>query len=83
MVPTRARVSSLLEWVAAVAGITGLAAVGSVLVRDLRTVSAVAPVIVILPWLAAIRLPDATPGSPIRLPGAPSMRTPCTALGIR
>jgi hypothetical protein len=45
MVPTRARVSSLLEWVAAVACIIGLAAVGSVIVRDLRTVSAVAPVI--------------------------------------
>lgn len=45
MVPTRARVSSLLEWVAALACIIGLAAVGSVVVRDLRTVSAVAPVI--------------------------------------
>lgn len=44
MVPTRAR-SSLLEWVAAVACMIGLAAVGSVLLRDLRTVSAVAPVI--------------------------------------
>jgi hypothetical protein len=45
MVPTRVRVSSLLEWVAAVACIIGLAAVGSVLVRDLRSVRAVAPVI--------------------------------------
>lgn len=45
MVPTRARTSSLLEWVAAVACMIGLAAAGSVLVRDLRTVGAVAPVI--------------------------------------
>ena len=45
MVPTRARSSSLLEWVAAVACMIGLAAVGSTLVRDLRTVTAVEPVI--------------------------------------
>ena len=45
MVPTRARVSSLLEWAAAVACVIGLAAGGSVAIRDLRTVSAVAPVI--------------------------------------
>lgn len=41
----RARMSSLLEWVAAAACIVGVLAVGSVLVRDLRTVSAVTPVI--------------------------------------
>lgn len=45
MVPTRARVSSLVEWVAAVACIVGLGALGSMFIRDLRTVSAVAPVI--------------------------------------
>lgn len=45
MVPSRARVSSLLEWIAASAAIIGLSALGSVLVRDLRTVSAVTPVI--------------------------------------
>jgi hypothetical protein len=45
MVPTRARTSSLLEWVAAVGCMIGLAAIGSTLVRDLRTVTAVAPVI--------------------------------------
>jgi hypothetical protein len=45
MVARRARVSSLLEWIAAVAVISGLFALGSVLVRDLRTVSAVTPVI--------------------------------------
>jgi hypothetical protein len=41
----RARMSSLLEWVAAAACIIGVLAIGSVLVRDLRTVSAVTPVI--------------------------------------
>lgn len=45
MVATRARTSSLLEWVAAVACMIGLAAIGSVVLRDLRNVSAVAPVI--------------------------------------
>ncbi len=45
MVARRARVSSLLEWIAALAVISGLIALGSVLVRDLRTVSAVTPVI--------------------------------------
>lgn len=42
---TRARVSSLFEWLAALACIIGVIAIGSVLVRDLSTVSAVAPVI--------------------------------------
>jgi hypothetical protein len=42
---TRARVSSLLEWLVAIAGIVAVLAFGSVLVRDLRTVSAVTPVI--------------------------------------
>ena len=42
---TRARVSSLFEWLAALACIIGVVAIGSVLVRDLSTVSAVAPVI--------------------------------------
>jgi hypothetical protein len=45
MVASRARVSSLLEWITASAVIIGLVAVGSVMVRDLRTVSAVTPVI--------------------------------------
>jgi len=45
MVASRARVSSLLEWIAASAAIIAVIAVGSVLVRDLRTVSAVTPVI--------------------------------------
>jgi len=45
MVARRARVSSLLEWIGALAVISGLIALGSVLVRDLRTVSAVTPVI--------------------------------------
>ena len=45
MVASRARVLSLLEWIAASAAIIAVIAVGSVLVRDLRTVSAVTPVI--------------------------------------
>ena len=45
MVASRARVLALLEWIAASAVIVGLIAIGSVLVRDLRTVSAVTPVI--------------------------------------
>jgi len=42
---TRARVTSLLEWLVAAAGIIAVLAIGSVLVRDLRTVTAAAPVI--------------------------------------
>ena len=41
----RASVTSLLEWLAAAAAIVAVLAMGSVLVRDLRTVSAVMPVI--------------------------------------
>jgi len=42
---TRARVSSLIEWIAALVCMTALAAIGSVLIRDFRTVSALTPVI--------------------------------------
>src|SRR5439155_25882337 len=42
---TRARVSSLLEWLVAAACIVTVLAIGSVLLRDLRTVSAATPVI--------------------------------------
>jgi hypothetical protein len=42
---TRARVTSLLEWLVAAACIVAVLAIGSVLVRDLRTVTAVTPVI--------------------------------------
>jgi hypothetical protein len=42
---TRARVSSLLEWLVAAAGIIAVLAIGSMLVRDFRTVSALTPVI--------------------------------------
>jgi hypothetical protein len=45
MVASRARVLSVLEWIAAIICIIGVMAIGSVLVRDLRTVSAVTPVI--------------------------------------
>ena len=42
---TRARFGSLLEWLVAAVCILGVLAIGSVLVREFRTVSAVAPVI--------------------------------------
>ena len=42
---TRARLGSLLEWLGAIACIVAVLAIGGVLVRDLRTVSAVTPVI--------------------------------------
>ena len=42
---TRARVSSLLEWLVAAACIVAVLAIGSMLVRDFRTVSALTPVI--------------------------------------
>jgi hypothetical protein len=37
---TRARASSLLEWLAALACMIAITAIGSVLVRDFRSVSA-------------------------------------------
>ena len=42
---TRARVSSLFEWLVAIAFIAGVMAIGSALMRDLENVTAVAPVI--------------------------------------
>jgi hypothetical protein len=42
---TRARVSSLVEWLAALTCILAVGAIGSVLMRDISTVTAVAPVI--------------------------------------
>ena len=42
---TRARVSSLLEWLVAAACIVAVLAIGSMLLRDFRTVSALTPVI--------------------------------------
>jgi hypothetical protein len=42
---TRASLTSLLEWLVAAAGIVAVLAIGSVLVRDVRTVAAVTPVI--------------------------------------
>ena len=42
---TRARVSSLFEWLVALACILGVVAIGSVLMRDISSVSAIAPVI--------------------------------------
>jgi hypothetical protein len=42
---TRARFSSLFEWLVALACILGVAAIGSVLLRDIGSVTAVAPVI--------------------------------------
>jgi hypothetical protein len=42
---TRARISSLFEWLVALACILGVVAIGSVLMRDISNVTAVAPVI--------------------------------------
>jgi len=42
---TRARVSSLFEWLVALACILAVVAIGSVLMRDLTNVTAIAPVI--------------------------------------
>src|SRR5262245_11930448 len=42
---TRARVSSLVEWILAAGCIVGVMGIGSVLMRDLPSVAAVAPVI--------------------------------------
>jgi hypothetical protein len=42
---TRARISSLFEWLVALACILGVAAIGSLLMRDIGNVTAVAPVI--------------------------------------
>jgi hypothetical protein len=42
---TRARVSSLFEWLVALACILAVVAIGSVLMRDLSNVTAIAPVI--------------------------------------
>ena len=42
---TRARVSSLFEWLVALACILAVVAIGSVLMRDISNVSAIAPVI--------------------------------------
>jgi len=42
---TRARISSLFEWLVALAFILGVMAIGSMLMRDISNVTAVAPVI--------------------------------------
>jgi len=42
---TRARVSSLFEWLAALSCILGVVAIGSILMRDMGNVVAIAPVI--------------------------------------
>ena len=59
MVARRARLSSLLEWLAALACVIGIAALGSAVVGNLHTVSAVAPV---------IAHEEATPNPPSAIP---------------
>ena len=71
MVATRARVSSLLEWLAAVACIIAIAAIGSVLGRDFPSVSALTPV---------IAHEDAIPDPPAAVP-ARSVSVPVLLLG--
>jgi hypothetical protein len=71
MVATRARVSSLLEWLTALACIIALAAIGSVLIRDFPSVSALTPV---------IAHEEAIPDPPAAVP-ARSVSVPVLLLG--
>jgi len=66
MVATRAHVSSLLEWLAALACIIAVAAIGSVLLRDFRSVSALTPVIA-----HEEVIPDPPPAIPARSVSVP------------
>lgn len=71
MVATRARISSLLEWLAALACIIAIAAIGSVIVRDSSSVSALTPV---------IAHEEAIPDPPAAVP-ARSVSVPLLLLG--
>jgi hypothetical protein len=71
MIATGARVSSLLEWLTALACVIALGAIGSVLVRDVRSVSALTPV---------IAHEEAIPDPPAAVP-ARSVSVPLLLLG--
>jgi hypothetical protein len=69
MQATRKQFVSFLEWVVAAAVVAALAAVGSTLTREIRTLSAVTPV------MAGENLPDAPPaaGGPLRAVSVPML----------
>ena len=69
MQATRRQFVSFFEWVVAAAVVAALAALGSIVVREIRTVNAVTPVI------ADETLPDAPPaaGGPLRAVSVPML----------
>ena len=69
MQATRRRFVSFLEWLVAAAVVAALAAIGSIVAREIRTVNAVTPVI------AGENLPDAPPaaGGPLRAVSVPML----------
>ena len=85
MEATRARFGSLLEWILAAVCIVAILAVGSIVVREFRTVSAVTPVIA-----HEALLPDPPAAVPSRavsvpvllLPGGAEVRVGDTAAAV-
>jgi hypothetical protein len=69
MQATRMRFVSFLEWLVAAVVVAGLAALASIVAREIRTVNAVTPVI------AGENLPDAPPaaGGPLRAVSVPML----------
>lgn len=72
MEATRVRFESLLEWAVAAAFIAAVLAVGSVVVREIRTVTAVTPVIAREP----VPLSEAPAGVPSRAVSVPMLLLP-------
>lgn len=69
---TRARFESLVEWALAAAFIAAMLAIGSVVVREFRTVTAVTPVIAREP----VQLSEAPAGVPSRAVSVPMLLLP-------
>ena len=69
---TRARFESLVEWAVAAAFIIAMLAVGSIVVREFRTVTAVTPVIAREP----VQLSEAPAGVPSRAVSVPMLLLP-------
>lgn len=72
MEATRVRLESLLEWAVAAAFIASVLAVGSIVVREIRTVTAVTPVIAREP----VQLSEAPAGVPSRAVSVPMLLLP-------
>ena len=66
MEATRRRFESLVEWALAVAFIAAVLGLGSVFVREIRTVNAVTPVIAREPDSYALQFPPGFPRAPFR-----------------